>query len=202
MTRTEQIEILIERSTKRLEAYRRDIITKRNELLLQKKMFDHLKNISDEGNSNLYINDERGISAYDNKQVPEEDFSGYFMRIQKGMETEIHDFDTIVSFTNARKPIQIRNVLEIENSNIQYGKIYTLNDMKDIINKTLFRGYLTNNYFTEAKDMNFEYIHIKRNIILSRDALFNWFYKGVEHGVWVVLKKSSLDLIKGSIFNS
>lgn len=173
-----------------------------DEVLLQKKMFDHLKNISDEGNSNLYINDERGISAYDNKQVPEEDFSGYFMRIQKGMETEIHDFDTIVSFTNARKPIQIRNVLEIENSKIQYEKIYTLNKMKDIINKTLFRGYLTNNYFTEAKDMNIEYTHIKRNIILSRDALFNWFYKGVEHGVWVVLKKSALDLIKGSIFNS
>lgn len=173
-----------------------------DEVLLQKKMFDHLKNISDEGKLNLYINDENSISAYDNKQVPEEDFSGYFMRIQKGMEIEIHDFDTIVNFTNARKPIQIRNVLEIENSKIQYEKIHTLNKMKDIINNTLFRGYLTNNYFTEAKDMNIEYTHIKRNIILSRDALFNWFYKGVEHGVWVVLKKSSLDLIKGSIFNS
>jgi len=172
------------------------------EVLLQKKLFDHLKNISDGGNTNLYINEEKGISVYDNKQVPEEDFSGYFMRVQKGMETEIHDFDTIVNFTNGRKPIQIRNVLEIENSNIQYEKVYTLNKMKDIINKTLFRGYLINNYFTEVKDMNIEYAHIKRNIILSRNALFNWFYKGIENGVWVVLKKSSLDLIKGSIFSN
>lgn len=173
-----------------------------DEVLLQKKMFDHLKNVSEEGNTNLYINDDSGISAFDNSEVPKEDFSGYFMRIQKGMETEIHDFDTIVNYTNARKPIHVRNVLEIENSDIQYEKIFTMNKMKDTINKTLFRGYLTNNYFTEAKDMNIEYAYIKRNIILSRNALFNWFYKGVEHGVWVVLNKSALDLIKGSIFNN
>lgn len=172
------------------------------EVLLQKKMFDHLKNVSEEGKSNLYINDDNGIAAYDNKKVPEEDFSGYFMRIQRGMEVEIHDVDTIVNFTNARKPINIINVLEIENSDIEYGSIHTLNKMKDVINKTLFRGYLTNNYFTEAKDMNIDYAHIKRNIILSRDALFSWFYKGVEHGVWVVLNKSALDLIKSSIFNN
>lgn len=173
-----------------------------DEVLLQKKMFDHLKNVSEEGKTNLYINDENGICVYDNKQVPEEDFAGYFMRIQRGMETEIHDFDTIVNFTNAREPIEIINVLEIENSNIEYGETQTLNKIKDAINKTLFRDNLTKNYFTEAKNMDIKHVHIKRNIILSRNALFNWFYKGVEHGVWVVLSKSALDLIKGSIFNN
>lgn len=173
-----------------------------DEVLIQKKLFDHLKNVSEEGKTNLYINDDIGISSYDNKQAPEEAFSGYFMRIQRGMETEIHDFDTIVNFSDARKPIKIINVLEIENSDIEDGSIHTLNRMKDVINRTLFRGYLTNNYFTEAKDMNIDYVHIKRNIILSRDALFSWFYKGVEHGVWVVLNKSALDLIKSSIFNN
>lgn len=40
-----------------------------------------------------------------------------------------------------------------------------------------------------------------RNLLLSREVIFNWLYKGSKSGLYNVLDKVTLDLMKGSIYN-
>lgn len=173
-----------------------------DEVLMQKKFFDYLMNKVSIGKTNIYINEEEDeIKALDNEEMLDENFSGYYLRIKKGKEVEIHDFDTIGLYKPNIEPINIVNALQIEKAKITYGKIYRLKDLKNIINEVFFSKFLTSNYFTEAKDLNINDSNLKKNILLARTTLFNWFYKGNWNNVWKILDWSTLDIIKGSINN-
>lgn len=124
------------------------------------------------------------------------------MRLQKGMETEIHDFDTVVNFSNHITPIEIKNELRLEKSDIEYKTIHTRAELKKIINEVFFRKFLETNYFTDAKDMKIYDDCIRRNILLARRILFDWFYKGINNSLWNTLEFCCLDLIKNSIVNN
>lgn len=171
----------------------------KEEVLIQKQFFDYLMNQVSIGKTNIYIDEEK-IQAMSNDKMPDSDFSGYYLRIKKGKEVEIHDFDNVVSYKTNIRPFELQNVLELGKSKItQYGEIKKLKSLKELINEVFFRTVLTSNYFTEAKDLNINDSALKRNLLLSRNALFTWFYKGINNNVWKVLNFSSLDLIKGSI---
>ncbi|AWB30803.1 type I-B CRISPR-associated protein Cas8b/Csh1 [Clostridium botulinum] len=173
------------------------------EVLLQKKFFDYLLNQVSIGKTNIYM-DKKEIYPKSDKESMDNDFSGIYFRIKKGKEVEIHDFDTINHYKANIKPIKLKNVIDIDlnKSNITYNITITKrNTIKDLINKVFFSKFLSSNYFTESKDMNINDNNLKRNILLSRRALFNWFYKGNEFTVWKVFGNSSLSLIKGSIEN-
>lgn len=175
------------------------ILLNQDEVLLQKKFFDYLNNMATKGFVNLYFG-EQGIEPYTNQDSPEADFSGYFLRIQKGMEPEIHDFDIITSFSNEIKPLSVKNILRIKQSNLKYETIHTLSNLKDVINSIMFKKFLSTNFFTESSKITIYDEGLKKNILLARTSLFNWFYKGIDDAVWDVLKKCCLDLIKGSIY--
>lgn len=170
------------------------------EVLIQKKFFDYLMNQVSVGKTNIYIN-ENGIKTFTNDKMLDEDFCGYYLRIKKGKEVEIHDFDTIGIYKIKIKPLNLVNVLQSEKSRVQYTSVNTLEGLKNVINEVFFSKFLTTNYFTEAKDLNINNSSLKRNLLISRAALFTWFYKGNRSNVWKILKQSSLDLIKGSINN-
>lgn len=175
------------------------ILLNQDEVLLQKKFFDYLNNMATKGLVNLYFG-EQGIEPYTNQDSPETDFSGYFLRIQKGMEPEIHDFDIITSFSNEIKPLSVKNILRIKQSNLKYETIHTLSNLKDVINSVMFKKFLSTNFFTEPSKITIYDEGLKKNILLARTSLFNWFYKGIDDTVWDVLRKCSLDLIKCSIY--
>ncbi|QBD85027.1 type I-B CRISPR-associated protein Cas8b/Csh1 [Clostridium tetani] len=171
----------------------------KEEVLIQKKFFDYLMNQVAIGKSNIYIN-EKGIKGISNKETLGEDFTGYYLRIQKGKEVEIHNFDTIVNYRAKIEPFKLENVLELEKSELNYNVfIYEIGKLKDLIDNVFFYKFLSGNFFTEAKDLNINDATLKRSILLSRDTLFTWFYKGVDNNVWNNLNISSLNLIKGSI---
>ncbi|GAA0126570.1 hypothetical protein UT300019_24730 [Clostridium sp. CTA-19] len=173
------------------------------EVLLQKKFFDYLLNQVSIGKTNIYI-DKKGIYPKSDKESMDNDFNGIYFRIKKGKEVEVHDFDTINHYKANIKPIKLKNVIDIDlnKSNLTYNiSITKRNTIKDLINKVFFSKFLSSNYFTESKDMNINDNSLKRNILLSRRTLFNWFYKGNEFTVWKVFGHSSLRLIKGSIEN-
>ncbi|KAB3529800.1 type I-B CRISPR-associated protein Cas8b/Csh1 [Alkaliphilus serpentinus] len=170
------------------------------EVLMQKKFFDFLANLVAVSKTNIYV-DEKGIKAYTNDEIPIEDFCGYYLRVKKGKEIEIHDFDTIGLYKAIIKPLDLENVLCLEKSNLQYNRIHKLSTLKNIINEIFFSKFLTTNYFTDAKDIRINDNILKRNLLLSRTALFTWFYKGSNQNAWKILNNSSLELIKGSIKN-
>ncbi|SET30228.1 CRISPR-associated protein Csh1 [Natronincola peptidivorans] len=168
------------------------------EVLIQKKFFDYLANQVAVNRPNIYIQ-ENNIASYENDKTPDKDFCGYYLRLKKGKEVEIHDFDTIGCYKTIISPLSLENVLQLEKSKIQYNTIHKLSTLKNVINEVFFSNYLTTNFFTDAKDIKIKDNALKRNLLLSRTTLFSWFYKGNDNNAWKIIKQSSLDLIKGSI---
>lgn len=175
------------------------------EVLLQKKFFDFLMNKANQGYSNIYIDED--IHCLPAEQSMPRRFNGYFLRIQKGTEVKIEEFDTIVCFDDEIQPCHIPNSIEIDYTKLKYEselhpKVITqLDDLKRMINNVLFSKRLANSYFREAADIKLNDTVLKRNILESRDAFFAWFYKGNETIIKPLFPKVSLSIIKNTICN-
>lgn len=176
------------------------------DVLVQKKFFDYLMNLVSIGKVNIYIaNVENKILPYQNGELPDKDFNGIFLRLKKGKEVEIHNYDIITSYnSNLKKKFKFKNILEIDQTlkNISinnYGEFGKLQDIQQIVNEVFFSKFLISNYFTDPGELSINDGILKSNILLSREILFNWFYKGVDNGVYSNLNKISLNLIKGAI---
>ena len=174
------------------------------EVLLQKKFFDHLLNLASKGKVNVYINDE-GIRSYKNGEMPKDDnFYGTYMRIKKGKEVEIQSYDFITSYKyGLNKTFKLQNILELSDKFIdeEYSSHNSKESMQKILNNILFSKYLVNNYYTDAKDISIKDSVVKRNLLVSREKIFDYIYKGNENGIYKLLDKVSKDLIKNSITN-
>lgn len=178
------------------------------EVLLQKKFFDYLMNFAVIGKVNVYIdNSSNKITSYESGKLPDKDFNGIFLRIKKGKEVEILDYDIITNYkSNLSRKFNFKNILEVDQSSknvsIQnYGEWGKFEDIQQILNEVFFSKFLINNYFTEPGDLSINDGCLKNNLLLSRNILFNWIYKGVDNGVFNILNKISLSLVKGSIEN-
>lgn len=172
------------------------------EVILQKKFFDYLMNQAATGKVNIYMGEK--ITAKERDKNLEENFTGIYLRIKKGKEVEIHDFDVITNYkSQLTKEFEYKNILGIDYDKLkgEYDNYKTLNAMQKLINEVLFSKLLISNYFTEPKDVSINDEVLKNNIFMARTALFNWFYKGVDKNIWQLLNKLSLSLVNASIKN-
>ena len=174
------------------------------EVLLQKKFFDFLMNNVSQGNSNVYLRDGQ-IKCISNNEILEEDFNGYFLRLKKGKEVEIHDFDVIIGFKFKLKNLNIEKVIPVGytkgKKTLDYTRIENIKVLKEIINVVYFNKFLTSNYFTDSKDIRLNDFRVKQNLLKSRTAFFNWFYKGDSKVVKQIFDEMSMEIIKNSICN-
>lgn len=173
-----------------------------NEVMLQKKFFDYLMNQASIGKVNIYMGD--SIIPLSNEETLDKDFTGIYLRIKKGTEVGIHDFDIIPMYKpNLIKEFQYKNILDIDYDKLRgkYENYKTLGAMQKLINEVLFRKFLIPNYFTEPKDLHINDGVLEDNLLMARTALFNWFYKGIGKNIWQLLNKVSFNLVKGSIEN-
>jgi len=174
-----------------------------DEVMLQRKFFDYLMNLAAEGKSNIYI--DNTIQGLNNQEHIEDDFTGYFLRIKKGKEVEIHDFQYIPMYRGKIEGLKIEEVIHIDYSKVKqeldYKSITKISEISAIFNEVYFNKFLTSNYFTEPKDIKLNDVKVKENLIKARVALFNWFYKGEVNGIKSIFPRVTLDLIKNSICN-
>lgn len=174
------------------------------EVILQKKFFDVLFNNVCEGKTNVYIGN-GDIKCLSNEENLVDKFSGYFLRIKKGTEVEILDFDTIVGLNNKISGLCIDTAIHIDytkfNGELDYGDIEEIKELKMLINSIYFNKFLTNNYFSDPKDIKLNDFRVKENLLKSRGAFFNWFYKGDTTIIKQIFDKTSMELIKNTICN-
>jgi len=179
-----------------------------NQIMERKKFFDYLWNLASSGKSNIYLDIEKNrIYPYDFKTSPTSDFKGYYIRIRKDKnEAAILDIDVITSYhSELKKPIFIENVIDMELDKLQghyYGVFTKLYEIKEIVNTELFLKNLIPNFFTDPTDIDINDTILKESILVARNMLFNWFYKGYENGVKEVIKTITLRLIMNSISNN
>ncbi len=172
------------------------------EVMLQKKFFDYLLNEVTLGKVNIFL-DENGVMALKSGDMPKRDFEGVFIRIKKGKEVEILSYDVITNYKhNLPKKFNFKNVLgdELDDRSFElYGTCGNRKRMQEVIDNVYFSKYLINNYFTDAGDISINNEVLKSNLLISRDGIFNWLYKGNKNGIDKLLSKVSLNLVKGSI---
>lgn len=172
------------------------------EVMLQKKFFDYLLNKVTLGKVNIYLN-EKGVIALKSGDMPDTDFEGVFIRIKKGKEVEILSYDVVTNYKpNLPKKFNFKNVLgdELDDKSSElYGTCGDRKKMQEVLDKVFFSKYLINNYFTDAGDIPTNNDVLKNNLLISRDGIFNWLYKGNKNGIDKLLSKVSLNLVKGSI---
>lgn len=184
------------------------VLTDTKQIMLRNKFFDYLWNLASNGYTNIYFNkEEHRILPYDYKTAPSSDLRGFFMRIKKAKtEAAIIDMDVITSYKpELKKPIFIENVIGLPEEKVvehKYGRLTKLSEIRDFINIELFSKLLIPNFFTDPQDIDIDDSILKECFLVARTPLFNWFYKGYDHGVINVIDHISLKLIKNSISNN
>ncbi|OXS24587.1 MAG: hypothetical protein BI182_04405 [Acetobacterium sp. MES1] len=179
-----------------------------NDVYIQKKFFDYLYNYANQGKTNVYFStdsdDPDPIYPYESSQAHSKNFNGYFLRIQKGKELEIRDYDLIAGYSPDLDHFVIHQAIPIPkdaHSDLTYEDNLNLKSVEHLINSTFFRKFLTTNYFTEAGDIRLNDFRVKEELLRCRNGFFTWFYKGDSRTIKNLFPKSSHELIKNSISN-
>ena len=184
-----------------------------NKAILQKQFFEYLMNFAANGKNNIYIDTKNyRIKAYSD-QDERDDFdgmaSGYYLRIQKGKELEIQIQDNIVDYQNRLKTnfeyVKFISIDIKEDKLPEFAKKYGVYDKRTsigtLINEIFFSKFLRTNYFIDVNDMSIKDSVLRQNIIMYRNIIFDWVYKGIDNNFSKAEEKFALDLIKNSIRN-
>ncbi|WP_238480466.1 type I-B CRISPR-associated protein Cas8b/Csh1 [Clostridium chrysemydis] len=180
-----------------------------SKVLKQKKVFDYLFNLASKRKFNIYLNDFE-IKALSDGEILADEFQGFYIRLKKGKEAEIHDFDVISEYSPyLKKKFNFQNILDIESEILYKGKkdkdkwkyevIKKKKELQELINIIFFNRLLITNYFTE--DVPIKEVNLKRALLMSRNQLFNWFHKGDSTCVWQSLNKAMRLCLKNSLGN-
>ncbi len=179
----------------------------REEVMLQKQFFDYLMNFATVRKYNVYVDMKHNdFLAYKDTEYPPDEISGFFLRIKKGKEVEIHDQDVVPFYDNRlKKPFEYENKLAIEdnkNPEYEFGKTCeTLQELEGMIDDIFFSQALIPNYFSEEEKIKITDEILKRMLLVSRRKLFGWLRLGNDADMRELLDKVSLELIKSSILN-
>lgn len=175
----------------------------RDDVIDQKYFFDYLMNLVSEGKYHIYIDTENNeIHGYKNGNSPEQLDTGYYIRIAKGKnEAEIQEQDNISDYRQIlNKSFEYKNVL-----NRYYDERYKVYDSRlaigAIIDEIYFAKWLSGNYTVDEGEIRINDEKLKQNILNSRKVIFDWVFKGIDHGMKNTLEKAGLTAVKNSLLN-
>ena len=182
------------------------------EALLQKQFFEYLMNLASDGKNNVYVDIVNNkIEAYGDKEEREKFAgieAGYYLRIQKGKELEIQAQDNLVNYQD--KLLLNFNYQDFFKMNVENYPEYTKDigihskrtSVGRLINEIFFSKYLLTNYFTDASDISVKDSVLKRTIVMYRNVIFDWIYKGIDDNFELAERRFALDLIKNALINN
>ncbi|RMD04168.1 hypothetical protein D9O40_02750 [Clostridium autoethanogenum] len=168
---------------------------------MEKKLFDYFMNYAQEKKNYIYADSD--IYAVDYKENKKDDFKGYFLRINKGKEVEIADYDTITEYRyKLKKAIEILPIINEgagKDFELSLGVLNNIGEVKSRISEVFFNKYLENNFFTEAKSINLNDAKVKECLLKYRYGLYTWFYKGEDFLAGTFWNSMTLYLLCNSI---
>lgn len=177
------------------------VLVDSNTVSVEKKLFDYLMNCSADKKNYIYVSD--NIDAVDYKNNRETDFNGYFLRVNKGKEVEIIDYDSITEYKyRLKRDIEILPIIReeiVRSFGLSLGVLTNLGEVKSKISEIFFNKYLENNFFTEAKDINLNDAKVKECLLRYRYGFYTWFYKGEDFLVSTFWNNMTLYLLCNSL---
>lgn len=175
----------------------------RDEVVIQKQFFDYLMNLASEGKYHIYIDTENNvIRGCTNGNAPGEVLTGYYLRITKGKnEAEIQEQDNISGYKQKLdKTFVFENILDRKEVDDRYRAYDNRLEIGRVINEILFSKWLSgNNYIADAKDISVKDETLKKMILESRKSIFDWIFKGIDHGIANTIQCVAMDAIKNAV---
>lgn len=178
---------------------------------LRVQFFDYLEGQASKGKNDIYIDlDEQDtdcIIPHRNNEPVERMDTGIFLRIQQGKELEIHYMSRITGYRQQLfTPFQMQEVLEIPDKYLAqfepgYGRKKKMYELENLFDDVFFNGKLKYNYFTKPEDIMITDGVLKNVLLIYRERLWGWFYKGETQPITPVLHQMAFRLIVNSIQN-
>lgn len=166
--------------------------------LIQNALFEYLMGIAVQGKVNIYVNPkDKAIQGFDDTQEAISLSYGYFLRVRKGLELEVLDWDVLPCYNSV-----LPQKLIVKNKDGSVREYNTLWQVKSLIDGIYFDNKLGFNFFTQSNKLKIGNPVVKNAILKSRKVLFDWFRKGITTNVDIILDQISLEIIKDSIQNN
>lgn len=180
----------------------------KEEAMMQTLFFDYLEVLVNRGFNHIYFDTTaETIRTYDNEKLPDIEFSGHFLRIQKGKEVEIHEWDIVTNYKpGLQTSFQFEDIIGVSAKHSEYlkrpyGPCTKLSELRELLDDVLFSKQLI---FNSTRDISMIKINdsvLRYYIISYREKLFKWFYLGYDVGIKQMIDKASQDLIVNSIIS-
>lgn len=172
----------------------------REDVLLQGKFYDYLMGLAAKGRYNIYLDERQNkIWACKSGESPDTGLNGYYLRIKKGKEVEIHSVDTVVSYHPNLLPVfHLKQVL-ITDKPEYYGLVNKRKELELLVDDVLFSKSLMSNYFMKPEDISIKDGTILNQVIMARDGFFTWFYKNDGFDILPLFRQCSRSLVANSI---
>lgn len=176
----------------------------REQVMLQSHFFDYLWGHACKGNVNVYIDlEEEEIHAVSDKDdnIPLIK-NGLFLRIKKGKEVEILDWDIVMDVSpNLPRTFCFKPIVKAQTEAKNYGKCNRAAELSAVIDEVFFDKYLGFNYFTDAQDLPQMEGRLKYILLTYRSRIFSWLYKTPQCNMKTVLSEMAMKLIQNKIAN-
>lgn len=172
----------------------------RQEVLLQAKFYDYLEGFAAKGRLNLYFDMEKDkIIACKNTENPPSGTTGYYLRLKKGKEVEIHRADTVIYFNeNLRPHFLYQQILEVIDPK-NYGTITKIKELERIVDEVFFSKYLQTNYFTAPEDLSINDKVLLEELIAVRDSFRTWFHHNTSADMREIIIRCGWRLVVNSL---
>lgn len=181
------------------------ILIDKNQALKQLEFFDYLYGLASRGKQNIYFDTRnRRIYAYTNTEFIDRPISGYFLRVQKGKELEIRDYDQVIKYNPNLKRLFYMYCYaptskeEIKGERNTYTKGY---EIEDIVDEMFFNKCLKGNYYTDASDISVKDPDIRKSILQHREKLKVFFRLDEYLDVRRTMESAAMIAIKNSLVN-
>ncbi|MEG6570146.1 hypothetical protein [Thermoanaerobacterium thermosaccharolyticum] len=126
-----------------------------------------------------------------------------FIKFEKGTDTQIIDYDFLPGANNKIKPFKLENYIELD---LEYFNAKLISDRKELemlIDEWLYNKNLIKNYYNDKpKANNFFSAHQVDLLIISRDAMHNFFRKSDDNALKSCIDNISLRLIKEAVLQN
>lgn len=174
--------------------------------LMQMKFFDYLSGCAARGENNIYIDlDRKDIYHFENGKSISEIENGIYLRIKQGKEPEIHNMSRITGYKSVLSvPFHMNEVVPVPDkykSESENGSKTKLTEIEELVDEVFFSKSLKHNYFTEPGEISINNGTLKRVLLMYREQLWDWFYKGNTKYIYMLTKKMAMSLIKEAIRN-
>lgn len=176
----------------------------REQVILQSQFFDYLWGHACKGNVNVYIDlDKEELYAVSDKDenIPLIK-NGLFLRIKKGKELEILDWDIVMDVSpNLSKTFYFKPIVKAPAEGKNYGQCDKTAELSAVIDEVFFDKCLGFNYFTDAQDLPQMDGKLKYVLLTYRSRIFSWLYKTPQCDMKRVISEMAMKLIQNKIAN-